>query len=93
MTSVGTLLRMPFVGDSLLKPAATDLSPWQFLQLGWLKFRAGRTLRCRLGGTGYGGYIIPDEEKFATLRMVVGKAAPQPPAPGSPYGSGCLIKG
>jgi polyisoprenyl-teichoic acid--peptidoglycan teichoic acid transferase len=93
LTGLGTLIKLPFIGDSLLKPATTDLSPWQFLQLGWIKFRAGKALRCRLGGTSYGGYIIPDEEKFATLRMVVGKAAPQPPAPGSPYGSGCLIKG
>jgi LCP family protein required for cell wall assembly len=93
LTSPGTLVRLPFIGDNLLKPAATDLTAGQLTQLGWVKFRAGRTLRCRLGGTAYGGYIIPDEEKFATLRMVVGKSAPQPPRPGSPYGSGCLIKG
>lgn len=92
LTGIGTLARLPFIGDTLLKPATTDLTAGQLLQLGWIKFRAGRTLRCRLGGTSYGGYIIPDEEKFVTLRMVVGASAPQPPQPGSPYGSGCLIR-
>ena len=33
-----------------MKPLATDLSTLQFLQLGWVKFRAGSTLHCRLGG-------------------------------------------
>ncbi|MBA3367007.1 MAG: hypothetical protein H0U03_14710, partial [Actinobacteria bacterium] len=56
----------------------------------WVKFRAGRTIRCRLGGNPYGGDLIPDEEKFAVLQMVQGKAAPQPPLPGSLYGSGCF---
>jgi polyisoprenyl-teichoic acid--peptidoglycan teichoic acid transferase len=92
LTSPGTLVRLPFIGDSLLKPASTDLTAAQLIQLGWIKFRAGTTLHCRLGGTAYGGYIIPDEEKFNTLRMVVGKSAPQPPRPGSPYGSGCGVR-
>lgn len=90
LVSLRTLARLPFIGDDLLKPIATDLTAGQFMQLGWVKFRAGRTLRCRLGGTAFGGFIIPDEEKFAVLQMVEGKSAPQPPLPGSLYGSGCF---
>ena len=89
-TSPVTLAKMPFIAGDIVRPLATDLSSGQLLQLGWVKFRAGRTLRCRLGGTAYGGYIIPDEEKFAVLQMVQGKSAPQPPLPTSPYGSGCF---
>jgi polyisoprenyl-teichoic acid--peptidoglycan teichoic acid transferase len=89
LTSPGTLARMPFMGDDLLKPVATDLSAEQFLQLGWVKFRAGRSVRCRLGGTPFGGYILADEERFAVIRMVKGRTAEQPPLPNSLYGSGC----
>jgi LCP family protein required for cell wall assembly len=85
----GTLIKMPFVGDDLMKPVATDLSPWQLLQLGWVKFRAGKTIHCRLGGFASGGYILRDEEAASVLLMVEGKSAVQPPAPGSLYGSGC----
>ncbi len=90
LISPRTLARLPFVGEELLEPIATDLTAGQFMQLGWVKFRAGRTIRCRLGGNPYGGDLIPDEEKFAVLQMVQGKAAPQPPLPGSLYGSGCF---
>jgi anionic cell wall polymer biosynthesis LytR-Cps2A-Psr (LCP) family protein len=94
LASVGTLVRLPFIGGDLLKPLATDLTAGQFLQLGWRKFR-GHTLHCRLGGIptdiGGGAYLQPDEEARATIEMVKGTSAPQPPLPGSLYGSGCLI--
>ena len=35
-----TLLGLPFDGSSLMKPLATDLSTWQLIELGWVKFRA-----------------------------------------------------
>ena len=89
LTSVRTLGRLPWVGEELLEPVATDLTTSEFLQLGWVKFRAGNTLNCRLGGTPYGGYILGDEERFAVIQMIQGRSAPQPPRPGSPYGSGC----
>jgi polyisoprenyl-teichoic acid--peptidoglycan teichoic acid transferase len=92
ITSPGTMLRLPFVGGHLLRPVATDLSPAQLLQLGWVKFRAGDTLHCRLGGTASGGYILRDEEFAKVLLMIQGKSAPQPPLPGSLYGSGCSKK-
>jgi polyisoprenyl-teichoic acid--peptidoglycan teichoic acid transferase len=92
LASASTFFRLPFSGGDLLSPIATDLSTWQFAQLGWVKFRAGATLHCRLGGKDYGdGYITGTEENIAVVQMVLGNSAPQPPPPGSgPYGPGCV---
>jgi LCP family protein required for cell wall assembly len=92
LASPSTFFRLPFSGSTLLSPIATDLSTWQFVQLGWVKFRAGTTLHCRLGGKDYGdGYITGTEENIAVVQMVIGNSAPQPPPPGSgPYGPGCV---
>jgi LCP family protein required for cell wall assembly len=92
MASPSMFFRLPFSGGDLLKPLATDMSTWQFLQLGWVKFRAGATLHCRLGGKDFGdGFITGDQENIAVVQMVLGKSAPQPPPPGSGlYGAGCL---
>jgi LCP family protein required for cell wall assembly len=92
LASAGTFFRLPFSGGDLLKPLATDLSTWDFVQLGWVKFRAGSTLHCRLGGRDYGdGYITGDQENIAVIQMVLGNSAPQPPPPGSGlYGPGCV---
>jgi LCP family protein required for cell wall assembly len=92
LASVGTFLRLPFSGRDLMKPLSTDLSAMQFLQLGWVKFRAGSTLHCRLGGRDLGdGFITGDQENIAVIQMVLGSSAPQPPPPGAgPYGPGCV---
>ena len=91
LASPGMFFRLPFSGGSLLKPLATDLSTWQFMELGWVKFRAGSTLHCRLGGKDFGdGFITGDQENIAVIQMVLGNSAPQPPPPGSGlYGAGC----
>jgi polyisoprenyl-teichoic acid--peptidoglycan teichoic acid transferase len=98
LTSPRTLVRMPFVGDELLTPLATDLTTSQFTQLAWLRFRApeSRTLHCRLGGDGQsiGGqsFIVPVEENRNVIAMFTGASAPQPPLPGSgPFGPGCVV--
>jgi LCP family protein required for cell wall assembly len=98
LTSPGTAARMPFVGDELLTPLATDLSAGQFAQLAWLRFRASdsRTLHCRLGGEaqtiGNEAFIVPTEENRSVIAMFTGASAPQPPLPGSgPYGPGCRV--
>jgi polyisoprenyl-teichoic acid--peptidoglycan teichoic acid transferase len=98
LASPGTAVRMPFVGDELLKPLATDLSTGQFTQLAWLRFRApeSRTLHCRLGGEGQtiGGqaFIVPTEENRNVIAQFTGASAPQPPLPGSgPFGPGCVV--
>jgi LCP family protein required for cell wall assembly len=92
LASPSTFFRLPFKGGSMMKPLATDMSASQFVQLGWVKFRAGSTLHCRLGGRDYGdGYITGDQENIAVIQMVLGKSAPQPPPPGSGlYGAGCV---
>ena len=92
LASVGTFLRLPFSGGDLMKPLSTDLSAMQFLQLGWVKFRAGSTLHCRLGGRDLGdGFITGDQENIAVIQMVLGISAPQPPPPAAgPYGPGCV---
>jgi LCP family protein required for cell wall assembly len=96
LTGPGTLFKLPFVGDSLLKPLATDLTAGQFLQLAWLKVRSpsDRTLHCRLGGSASyvdgQSFIIGTEENRNVIAMFSGRAAAQPPLPGSgPFGPGC----
>jgi len=92
MSGPGMFFRLPFVGGDLLKPITTDLSENDFLQLGWIKFRAGSVLHCRLGGTDQGGgYLTSSEDNLNVIQMVQGNSAPQPPKPGSgPYGAGCV---
>jgi anionic cell wall polymer biosynthesis LytR-Cps2A-Psr (LCP) family protein len=98
LTSPWTLARMPFIGDDVLRPLATDLSAWQFVQLGWRKFRSSSdaTIHCRLGGTpsniGGQSFLVPTEENRNVVAMFTGASAPQPPAPGSgAFGPGCVV--
>jgi LCP family protein required for cell wall assembly len=97
LAGVGMFFRLPFVGGGLLSPITTDLSAADFVQLGWVKFRAATVLRCRMGGdqeSSYLGDIIhPTPENRGVILAFTGAAAPQPPAPGSgPYGPGCFVK-
>jgi LCP family protein required for cell wall assembly len=92
----GTFLRLPFEGKTLVSPLTTDLSAWQFVELGWVLKRAGAsgTLHCRLGGTSssYGSDIIGNEDNIAVVAMVTGQSAPQPPRPGGgPFAPGCFV--
>jgi LCP family protein required for cell wall assembly len=84
---------LPFDGSSLLAPISTDLSTWDFVQLGWVKFRAGDTMHCRLGGSATGsGYITGTQENIQVVQEVLGNSAPQPPAPGTGlFGPGCVV--
>ena len=97
LTSVGSAAKMPFVGDDVVQPLATDLSAGQFLQLGWTYFRAssGKALHCRLGGepASIGGesIILGSEDNVATIAMFVGKSAPLPPPKGLTYAPGCVV--
>ena len=98
VTSFGTFVKAPFIGDDLVRPLATDLSAAQVLQLGWVKRRTPSSgwLRCRLGGTiadiGGVNYVIGSEENGLVIGMITGKTAPQPPRPGSGlFGPGCLV--
>ena len=92
LASFSTFMKLPLIGGDVMKPLATDLSPNDFAALGWAKFRAGRTIHCRLGGTSTGGDITPSENNANVILMVLGKSAVQPPAPtGDTYPPGCLI--
>lgn len=90
-------LHMPLVGDDLVKPLATDLSAWEIVQLGWVKFRApsSKILKCHLGGTpssaGGASVILGSEDNAGVISMVTGEIAHQPPAPGNPFNPGCLV--
>ncbi len=95
LASVSTFVHLPFDGGTLLAPIATDLSTWDFMQLGWVKFRAGTTLHCRLGGTsediGGGSYIVGTQENISVIQEVLGNSAPQPPSlGGGQYAPGCV---
>jgi LCP family protein required for cell wall assembly len=84
---------LPFDGSSLLAPISTDLSTWDFLQLAWVKFRAGQIVHCRLGGSATGnGFITSTQENIQVVQEVLGQSAPQPPAPGTGlFGPGCVV--
>ncbi len=98
VTSFRTFLRMPFIGDELVAPLATDLSANQLIQLGWVKRRTPSSgiLRCRLGGTIASidgqSFIVGGEDNASVMAMVEGKVAPQRPRPGSgTFGPGCRV--
>ena len=90
LTSVGTLAKAPFDAGSWVKPITTDLSTWQLMSLGWVKFRSSgsNVLHCRLGADlGPGGTGAPSEDDALTISMFVGRSAPQLPT--TTYGPGC----
>jgi LCP family protein required for cell wall assembly len=97
LVSPTTFLKLPFIGEDLVKPLTTDLSAGQLLQLGWVRFRANesRSLHCRLGGesqnVGGESVLVGGEDNTATIAMFTGLSAPQPPRPGTVFGAGCLV--
>jgi len=97
MTSFGTSLKLPFVGDQLAAPLATDLGAWQLMQLGWVYFRAdkGKALHCRLGGdpatVGGESVILGSEDNVSTVAMFTARSAPLAPPRGLPYAPGCTV--
>jgi LCP family protein required for cell wall assembly len=93
ITSPMTMIKLPWVGDDLLKPMASDLSAAQLMQLGWIKLRASSTLHCRLGGDSqsFGGAleIAPSDDNFSVIQMVEGAKPARAPATSSLYAPGC----
>ena len=96
LTSVSTLVRLPFIGSKLVKPLATDLSTSQLLQIGWV-YKRGHELHCRLGGTpetlpdGQSVIVSEGDDKERVILAVLGKTAPLGPRPGEErYGAGCV---
>lgn len=97
LTSLGSALRMPFIGDDVVAPLSTDLTAGQLLQLGWVWFRADPrdALHCRLGGEpatiGGESLLLGSEDNVATVSMFTGTSAPLPPPKGLPYAPGCVV--
>lgn len=93
LSSPTRFFSLPFDGKDLLAPISTDMSTWDFLQLGWVKFRAGNVVHCRLGGSSTGsGFITSTQENIQVVQEVLGASAPQPPAPGTGlFGPGCVV--
>ncbi len=96
MTSVWTLVKLPFLGRKLVRPLATDLSAAQFMQIAWV-YKRGHALHCRLGGTtetlpdGEQVIVSAGDDKTRVILAMLGKTAPLPPRPGEgPYGAGCV---
>jgi LCP family protein required for cell wall assembly len=97
LTSLWSAAKMPFIGDDVVKPLATDLGAGEVLQLGWAYFRADalKALHCRLGGepgTADGQSVIfGSEDNVATVSMFLGRSAPLRPPKGLPYAPGCVV--
>lgn len=95
VASFGTFLRLPFMGDSLAAPIATDLSAWELAKLGWVRFRANdsQALHCRLGGqpsTIDGqSVLVGSEDNVNVISMFLRRSAPLRPRKGFPYAPGC----
>ncbi len=97
LTSVRSAAKLPFIGDDVVKPLATDLGAGQVLQLGWAYFRADsqKALHCRLGGepgrADGQSVIFGSEDNVATVAMFLGRSAPLRPPKGLPYAPGCVV--
>jgi LCP family protein required for cell wall assembly len=98
LVSIGTFLRLPFNGSDLLRPLATDLSANELMQLGWVKFRVGSTIRCHLGGdletrSDGASVIRSSEDNLPVIAMFLDESAPQPPNPdrGDDIPPGCKV--
>lgn len=95
IAGVGTFLRLPFIGDSLAAPLATDMSAGELARLGWVRFRAdpGRSVHCRLGGEtatiGGESFVLGSEENVNVISMFLNESAPLPPRKGDLYAPGC----
>jgi LCP family protein required for cell wall assembly len=95
IASFGTFLRLPFAGDSLAAPLATDLSAGELMQLGWVRFRAdsSKSLHCRLGGDpatiGGESVLIGSEGNVDVISMFLRRSAPLAPPRGATYAPGC----
>jgi polyisoprenyl-teichoic acid--peptidoglycan teichoic acid transferase len=94
VASMGTFFKLPFMGDELAAPLATDLSAWELVQLGWVRFRSGgNEVRCRLGGEPSSAsgesVLLGSEDNVAVIAMWLGSSAPLPPPKGTLFGAGC----
>jgi LCP family protein required for cell wall assembly len=97
LTGLDGFFRMPFIGDDVVTPLATDLSTNQLLQVMWVRKRAAqeKTLRCRLGGDPAtidgASVIVSSEDNANVILQITGRSAPQRPPKGQPFAPGCFV--
>ncbi len=97
ITGLSGFLRMPFIGDDVVTPLATDLSTNELLEVTWVRKRAAdsKTLRCRLGGDPEtidgASVIVSSEDNASVILQITGQSAPQRPPKGQPYAPGCFV--
>jgi LCP family protein required for cell wall assembly len=93
LVTPSSIFHLPSIGRAVAKPLATDLSANELIGMGWIKFRAGRTLECHLGGTplvlGGQDVLQSSEQNAAVVQMFLGESAPQPAPKGQLYAPGC----
>ncbi len=97
ITGLSGFLRMPFIGDDVITPLATDLSTNELLEVMWVRKRAAddKTLRCRLGGDpdtiDGASVIVSSEDNASVILQITGQSAPQRPPKGRPFAPGCFV--
>jgi LCP family protein required for cell wall assembly len=89
------IFRLPTIGRAVAKPLATDLSANELLEMGWVKWRAQKTVQCHLGGSpqviGGQDVITSDPQNKQVVGMYLGTVAPLPPPKGQIYAPGCTV--
>jgi LCP family protein required for cell wall assembly len=96
LVSPSNLLNLSSVGHDVARPLATDMSANELIGVGWVKFRAARTLECHLGGTpqqiGGQDMIVSSPQNISVIEMFLGERAPLPPPKGEIWEPGCRIQ-
>ena len=96
LVSAHSLLHLPSVGRDIARPLATDLSANELLGLGWVKFRASRTLECHLGGDPAlidgQDVLVSSAQNREIVQMFLGERAPIPAPKGQIYEPGCKVQ-
>ena len=100
LVSLGTFVRLPFVGRDVTQPLTTDLTTSELFELAWVKFRtpSENVIQCRLGGSGTRidgvSYIVGTAENAVVVNMFLGRAEPRKPqASSGAFAPGCPVTG
>ena len=100
LVSLGTFIRLPFVGRDVAQPLTTDLTTSELFELAWVKFRTPTegVIQCRLGGspTRIDGisYLVATDENADVTNMFLGRVAPRKPQEArGPFAAGCPVTG
>ena len=93
LTAVTYFLKIP---EAFTRRYASMRSANELIGLGWVKFRASRTLECHLGGTpqviGGQDVLLGSEQNRSIVQMYLGEQAPIPASKNDPFGPGCKIQ-